>query len=120
MKDAFDSTQRGCDGEQMNVPSHFPIAMQSIQTQSRELKLAQEEVSRLSHEVQILADGSGAVRNEHHKLQEELNRRTLKEAEGGGDSGGIGQGEPPPPSLSVASKHIVRDNGMADRRVRLP
>ncbi|CAM9901332.1 unnamed protein product, partial [Laminaria digitata] len=42
--------------------------------QSLELKLAQEEVSRLSEEVRALADGSGAVRNEHQKLQEEFKK----------------------------------------------
>lgn len=72
------------------LPAPIPLAL----TQSRELKLAQEEVSRLSREVQDLADGSGVVRNEHQKLQEELNRRTMEEAEADGAAGsGIGHGK---------------------------
>lgn len=54
--------------------------------------MAQEEVTRLSQEVAALADGSGAARNEHQRLQEELHSRTMDETEGGGDGVGIGEG----------------------------
>lgn len=60
--------------------------------QSRELELAREEVSRLSQEVQAHAEGSGAARDEHQRLREELKSRAMEEAEGGGDGGGIGEG----------------------------
>lgn len=49
-------------------------------------------MSRLSEEVRALQDGSGAVRNEHQKLQEEFNKRASEEAERSGTGGGIGQG----------------------------
>lgn len=54
--------------------------------------MAQEEVTRLSQEVQALTDGSGAARNEHQRLQEELQSRAVEEREGGGDGAGIGEG----------------------------
>lgn len=54
--------------------------------------MAQEEATRLSQEVQALADGSGAARNEHQRLQEELQCRAMEDTEGGGDGVGIGEG----------------------------
>ena len=54
--------------------------------------MAQEEVTRLSQEVQALADGSGAARNEHQRLQEELHSRAMEDTEGGEDGTGIGDG----------------------------
>lgn len=54
--------------------------------------MAQEEATRLSQEVQALADGSGAARNEHQRLQEELQSRAMEDTEGGGDCVGIGEG----------------------------
>lgn len=56
----------------------------------RELKLAQEDVVRLTREVQALSDGSEAVRGEHRRLQEELKSREMEEQTVGG---GIGQGK---------------------------
>lgn len=60
--------------------------------QLRELKLAQEEVSHLTEEMRAMSDGSGALRNEHQRLQEEFNRREKEKAEGEEGGGGIGQG----------------------------
>ncbi|CAM9647625.1 unnamed protein product, partial [Sphacelaria rigidula] len=61
--------------------------------QLRELKLAQEDVSRLTAEVRALTDGSGAVRDEHRRLHEELKRREMEKAEAEEARGcGIGQG----------------------------
>lgn len=46
----------------------------------------------MSQEVQALADGSGAARNEHQRLQEELQTRAMEDTEAGGDGNGIGEG----------------------------
>eukprot|EP00903_Cladosiphon_okamuranus_P013669 g12730.t1 len=59
---------------------------------SRELEMAQDEVTRLSQEVRALADGSGAARNEHRRLQEELYSRALEDTERAADGAGIGEG----------------------------
>lgn len=68
----------------------------------RELKLTQEEVSRLTGEVRAMSDGSGALRNEHQRLQEEIIQREKEKAEGEEGGGGIGQGE-----LRVSTKFDV-------------
>ncbi len=72
-----------------NCPPTRPIL---IFFQSRELEIAQNEVSRLSQELQALAEGTGAARNEQQRLQEELKSRAMEDAEGEGDGGGIGEG----------------------------
>ncbi|CAN0101905.1 unnamed protein product [Scytosiphon promiscuus] len=60
--------------------------------QSRELEAAQDEVSRLSQEVQTLTNGSGAVRDEQQRLHEELKSRALEDADAQGNGSGIGEG----------------------------
>lgn len=54
--------------------------------------MAQEELTRLSQEVQALADGSGAARNEHQRLQEELHSRAMEDTDGARDGAGVGEG----------------------------
>lgn len=54
--------------------------------------MAQEKVTRLSQEVQALADGSRTVRDEQQRLQEELQSRAMEETEEAGFGAGIGEG----------------------------
>lgn len=49
-----------------------------------------------------MSDGSGALRNEHQRLQEEIIQREKEKAEGEEGGGGIGQGE-----LRVSTKFDV-------------
>lgn len=70
-------------------PSPYPCLCRA---QSRELEVAQDEVSRLSQEVQALTDGSEAVRDEQQRLHEELKNRAMDDADDEGNGGGIGEG----------------------------
>lgn len=60
--------------------------------QSRELRLAQAEVSRLSQKVQAHAESSGEFRDENQRLREELESRSVEAAEGGEGGSRLGQG----------------------------
>ena len=48
---------------------------------AQDKKLSQEEISRLSHEVQAFTEGLGAVRFQQQELQEVLVRRIMENAE---------------------------------------
>lgn len=61
-----------------------------LMIQARELKLAQENVSRMTRDIQALSEESAAVRSEHRRLEEDLKRRVMEEEAGGG---GIGEGD---------------------------
>lgn len=78
---------------------------------ARTLKLAQEDVARLSSELLSLRASSDEVKNEHRRLQEELARRDTEEAQQ--EKGGLGIGEGMSelnPELSEELARLRHDN----------